>query len=238
MTASHPCQELEERGFLVVPSGISGKILADLREEIFPNNRPGKRCLLDHPLVRQTAGILHNHLSRIGLLAPQAVAIQAIAFDKTPETNWKVAWHQDLIFPFARPVSAPGFSRPTLKDGVPHAKPPENILRELLAVRLHLDDCGASNGPLRVSPGTHLSGIIPTADIPARASRHGEVSCLAKTGELLLMHPLTLHASSQAAAPRHRRIVHFVYHSGSPVAEPWHRAVGSSAFPNQTSHHS
>ena len=31
-----------------------------------------------------------------GYLPTTSVAIQAIAFDKTQTTNWKVAWHQDI----------------------------------------------------------------------------------------------------------------------------------------------
>jgi hypothetical protein len=48
---------------------------------------------------------------------------------------------------------------------------------------------------------------------------------LAHAGEALLMKPLLLHASSQATAPKHRRVLHLVYHSGEAVAAPWHRVV-------------
>jgi hypothetical protein len=41
----------------------------------------------------------------------------------------------------------------------------------------------------------------------------------------LLMKPLLLHASSPATAPKHRRVLHLVFHSGEATAEPWHRAV-------------
>jgi hypothetical protein len=56
--------------------------------------------------------------------------------------------------------------------------------------------------------------------------QNGEVTCLARTGEALLMRPLLLHASSVAKEPRHRRVLHVVYYAGAPIAEKWHREVG------------
>lgn len=153
------------------------------------------------------------------------MAIQAIAFDKTRDVNWKVTWHQDLIFPFARPVQSDAFALPSRKDGVDYARPPTSILESLLAVRIHFDDCGSDNGPLRVSPGTHRHGIIRSTDIAATVAQHGEAECVARACDALLMKPLLLHASSPASVPGHRRVLHLVYHTGERVSEPWHRAV-------------
>lgn len=216
---------LEEHGSCVRTSCIPGETLKELRETLFQDNSAGERCLLDHPTVRETALALKQELTSTGHLSVNAVAIQAIAFNKTAATNWRVAWHQDLMFPFARRVTTARFDLPTLKQGVHYARPPESVLKQLLAVRLHLDDCDATNGPLRISPGTHLTGIIQTSEIPNRIANHGETTCFANQGEVLLMRPLTLHASSQATEPNHRRILHLVYHTGEPIPETWHRAI-------------
>jgi hypothetical protein len=216
---------LDEQGFSILASHIPESLLEELGGTLFDETRAGERCLLDHAAVLETAGLLKNQLVESGHLPAGAVAIQAIAFDKTAATNWKVAWHQDLMFPFAERVSTSGFDLPSLKQEIHYARPPAHVLEELLAVRLHLDDCGETNGPLRISPGTHRSGIHPTAGISSLVARHGELACLAKTGEILLMRPLALHASSQATAPGHRRVLHLVYHSGSQLPEKWHRAV-------------
>lgn len=217
--------DLHEHGCCILSTRISGDILNHLRDTLFQDHSAGERCLLDHPAVRETALALKNELIFSGHLGAKSVAIQAIAFDKTSATNWKVAWHQDLMFPFAQRVSEDHFDLPTLKQGVHYARPPESVLNQLLAVRLHLDDCDATNGPLRVSPGTHLAGIFKTATIPEQIAAHGEITCLALRGEILLMRPLALHASSLATEPKHRRILHFVYHSGEAISEPWHRAL-------------
>ncbi len=216
---------LQDHGCCLVPSNLSQDALNTLRESLFKDDSAGQRCLLDHPIVRQTAIALKRELTSTGHLTSNAVAIQAIAFNKTPDTNWKVAWHQDLMFPFEKEVASEDFNLPTLKQGVHYARPPHSVLRQLLAVRLHLDDCDATNGPLRISPGTHLAGILQTSSISEQIAGHGETTCLAKAGEVLLMRPLTLHASSQATEPKNRRILHLVYHSGEPTPEPWHRAI-------------
>jgi ectoine hydroxylase-related dioxygenase (phytanoyl-CoA dioxygenase family) len=214
-----------EQGWLNVCSPFGESLLGTLRDALFQTGRAGTRCLLDHPLVRNTAIQVREHLIAHGHIAARSVAIQAIAFDKTPETNWKVTWHQDLMFPFACTVSTPGYTLACEKDGVPFARPPAAVLADLTAVRLSLDPCGPDNGPLRVSPGTHREGIIPAGEIMDRVACAGEISCTNAAGDLLMIKPLLLHASSQATSPKHRRILHLVYHNGGPVAEPWHRAV-------------
>jgi ectoine hydroxylase-related dioxygenase (phytanoyl-CoA dioxygenase family) len=216
---------LEVHGFDLVRSSIPQETFEELRNTLFHDDSAGERCLLDRPAVRETAMNLKRELVASGHLSTESVAIQAIAFNKTPATNWKVAWHQDLMFPFAKPVTARNFDLSTVKQGIDYARPPAGILKQLLAARLHLDDCDCTNGPLRVCPGTHRSGILGTSEIPVHVADHGEVTCLAKTGEVLLMRPLTLHASSQATEPKHRRILHLVYHSGDPIPEPWHRTI-------------
>lgn len=217
--------DLIEQGFTVTRSGVSPAILDALAESAFDPSKAGERCLLDHAGVKQVALFLKAGLQKSGYVNSQAVAIQAIAFDKTAATNWKVSWHQDLMFPFFNRISTPDFSLPSTKDGVHYARPPSSVLSQLLAVRLHLDDCDEANGPLRVSPGTHDSGIISTAEVQATVEKHGQVSCLVKKGDLLLMRPLLLHSSSQANQPKHRRVIHLVYYSGGPISEQWHRAV-------------
>jgi ectoine hydroxylase-related dioxygenase (phytanoyl-CoA dioxygenase family) len=217
--------DLARDGYGLLQSGIESGLLETVRGEAFAARAAGTRCLLDSPSVEATAIAIKERLVSTGILPSSAVAIQAIAFDKTPDINWKVAWHQDLMFPFSEKVSAPGYELPSCKSGIHYARPPLDVLGELLAARLHLDDCGESNGPLRVSPGTHMLGLIPSSDAAARAAANGEVSCLAAVGDILLMRPLLLHASSQASSPGNRRVLHFVYHSGRTLPESWHRKI-------------
>lgn len=215
---------LNQQGFESFGSIVGASELTHLRKNLFNDGRAGTRCLLDEPVVREVAVAVRRALIDVRRLPLASLAIQAIAFDKTAAANWKVTWHQDVMFPFARPVSAEGFTLASKKEGVDYARPPRHVLEDLLAVRIHLDDCDETNGPLRVSPGTHQQGVIRSTDLADVVTRHGETACLARAGDALLMKPLLLHASSPATAPNHRRVLHLVYHSGEAMAEPWHRA--------------
>ncbi len=217
--------DLELQGWTVVPTRIDSGVLCKLRDEMLPGGTAGTRCLLDHLLVKETVVRLREELAESGYLPSSAVAIQAVAFDKTPEINWKVAWHQDLMFPFAAPVRTPGFTLPCKKDGIDYARPPRKVLEDMFTVRLHLDDCDETNGPLRACTGSHRHGILDSGSILLRVKEHPQATCLAKTGDALLLKPLIVHASSQAVMPRHRRVLHVVYHSGTVLTESWHRAI-------------
>lgn len=89
------------------------------------------------------------------VLGPTAQAVRGILFDKTPEANWKVPWHQDLTIAVRKRAEVAGYGPWTVKAGVPHVQPPVAVLERMLAVRLHLDNCGEENGPVRVVPGSH-----------------------------------------------------------------------------------
>ena len=153
-------------------------------------------------------------------------AVQAILLDKIPDANWKVPFHQDLYIPVAQRVDAPGFSGWSEKAGVVHAKPPASVLESVLTMRIHLDDCGTANGPLRVIPGSHRHGELTSADIARLSTERSEAVCCARSGNALLIRPLLLHASSPAATPRHRRVIQIQFANGElPGGVRWHVRV-------------
>jgi ectoine hydroxylase-related dioxygenase (phytanoyl-CoA dioxygenase family) len=96
----------------------------------------------------------------------------------------------------------------------------------MLTVRLHLDDCDASNGALRVIPGSHRHGRLESAQIPAIREATAELLCTALAGDALLMRPLLLHGSSKSMSRSRRRILHLEYCSGTlPAGMEWHDAA-------------
>ena len=218
-------QTLERDGHALISTEFSDQLLTSLETSAFTEGEAGTRCLLDLPDVAATSLALKEALIKTKILPASAVVIQAIAFDKTPDANWKVTWHQDVMFPFANAVTDPAFTLPSIKEGIHYARPPREILEEMLAVRLHLDDCDDTNGPLRVSPGSHTFGTLRSSEITTALSHHSEITCLAKRGQSILMKPLLLHASSRATVAKHRRVIHVVYHSGSKIPEQWHRSI-------------
>ncbi len=214
---------LDRDGFAILPEFLSEEEVRSLRQAIAvwvgPSRdgpAPGagiyaRRNLLDVPEARQLAQS-RDVLEIVALvLGPGASPARGIFFDKVPGANWKVPWHQDLSIAVAERCEACGFGPWSVKDGVPHVQPPTQVLAGMLTVRFHLDDCGASNGPVRVVPGSHAEGKIVERGAEAGARARGEVVCEVPQGGALLMRPLILHASSPSAAPGHRRVVHLEY---------------------------
>jgi ectoine hydroxylase-related dioxygenase (phytanoyl-CoA dioxygenase family) len=136
--------------------------------------------------------------------------VRAIFFDKTPESNWRIPWHQDLAIAVAERIETSGFTGWSIKDGVPHVHPLQRILENMVTVRLHLDDCNLNNGALKVISNSHLEGKLDTARI-AELTQNKIVACEIPKGGALLMRPLLLHSSSPAKNPLHRRVLHIEY---------------------------
>lgn len=145
------------------------------------------------------------------VLGPGAFAVRGLWFDKTPGANWGVPWHQDLTIAVAERIEAPGFGPWTVKAGIHHVRPPVAVLGAMLTVRVHLDDCGATNGPLQVIPGSHRDGRLDAAATRERLGRGPKVDCLVARGGAVLMRPLILHASGAATEPARRRVIHLEY---------------------------
>ncbi len=81
----------------------------------------------------------------------------------------------------------------------------------MVTVRLHLDDCPESNGPLRVIPASHRLGLLSRPQIQAAVGSAKAEIITARAGDALLMRPLILHASSPAAEAVHRRVLHLEF---------------------------
>jgi ectoine hydroxylase-related dioxygenase (phytanoyl-CoA dioxygenase family) len=149
------------------------------------------------------------------LMGADFFPVRGILFDKIPDANWKVPWHQDLTIAVQERVDVEGFGPWSVKADVIHVQPPTTILEKMLTVRIHLDDCGEDNGALRVIAGSHLSGRIPEAEISSCRARGHEQICAVAAGGALLMRPLLLHASSPSRLPGHRRVVHLDFASAT-----------------------
>ena len=136
---------------------------------------------------------------------------KATLFDKSPQSNWLVAWHQDLALPIRSRVDAPGWGPWTDKGGRLYAIAPAEALRKVVALRVHVDDSSAENGPLRVLPGTHRLGRLTEERIAALAREVEPVECTVTSGGVLAMSPLIVHASSKSTSTAPRRVIHLEY---------------------------
>lgn len=112
---------------------------------------------------------------------------------------------------FAARHAMEGFNGWTHKAGVHCVQPPAEIMSRILTVRLHLDDCTAENGALKVLPGTHRSERLTTDRIEQFTAGVAEVVCEVPAGGAILMNPLLLHSSSPMNRSGHRRVIHLEF---------------------------
>jgi ectoine hydroxylase-related dioxygenase (phytanoyl-CoA dioxygenase family) len=200
---------VERDGFAVVPSCLSEEMVARLGSH-FADASHGIRNLLAVSIVRDLAASVAVRTLAEAILGGNCFAVKATFFNKTQEANWKVVWHQDLTIMVRERREAAGFGPWTIKAGIHHVQPPVGILNHILAIRLHLDESGPDNGPLRVIPGSHKQGRL-SAVMVAESQKEKSVVCTVPRGGALLMRPLLLHASSACVESKPRRVVHLEF---------------------------
>ena len=146
-------------------------------------------------------------------------------FEKSDASNWLVPWHQDTALPLPSRFDDAGWGPWSEKAGTLYAHAPAWALSRVVALRVHLDDSGAENGPLRVIPGSHVNGVMSDAHVLGYASTHAEVVCLAGRGGVVAMRPLLIHCSSKAQSLAPRRVLHIEYADSIDLAEGIRLAV-------------
>jgi ectoine hydroxylase-related dioxygenase (phytanoyl-CoA dioxygenase family) len=210
-------EEFEENGYVIVESVLPEAELPDIRAET--------EKLLESSLER--AGFRHGlqrseELRVLGaslqvaqypkeILGPEAGAVKLTGFDKNAKANWTVPWHQDLTITVREKLIVPGFGPWSVKGGLPHVQPPTEVLAQIVALRLLLDNTGEDNGALHVLPGTHRLGRLSDHEARSLVSVEDVITCPVPAGGVMLMSPLLLHASSPAVMPVRRRVLHFEY---------------------------
>jgi len=192
------------------PAEISA-LATSLESAVLERTRAGARHLMGIAAVRRLADDQRLLTIARNFLGSEACPFRATLFDKSPDANWLVAWHQDTALPIEARVTVAGWSSWSDKQGILYAHAPAIVLERVVALRVHLDDSTEGNGPLRVIPGTHLDGVLTDAEVSARAAGAPSVSCLVSRGGVVAMRPLIIHASSKARAPVARRVLHVEY---------------------------
>jgi len=205
--------DLARSGAVHVPNVLSPEDLVALRglADQAVGARPGARlrdaAVLD--IVLATTGPVGALAAR--LTSSAARPVRAVMFDKTPEANWAIAWHQDRTVPVAARIEVEGFGPWSTKDGLLHVAPPFAILARMITLRVHLDPVDAGNAPLRVARGSHRLGRVAAEDAAARAAEHTVIDCLAEAGDVWAYATPILHASDRADPPGRRRVLQVDY---------------------------
>jgi hypothetical protein len=219
-------REVAELGFAIATSVVDAPTRQNLIAELGPIAGAGRRGLLAVPAVSRLAcsptllSLVRPHVN--GEPSP----VRSLYFDKSPDTNWLVAWHQDTTIAVSRRADVTGFGPWSVKDEIPHVRPPEALLQQLLTVRIHLDDADETNGALRVIPGSHRYGILSADRVHEIHSSEPSHLCVAAAGDVMLMRPLLLHASHRSKSSTHRRVLHIEYAAFDlPRSLEWNEAA-------------
>lgn len=144
-------------------------------------------------------------------LGAKAKPIRAVLFNKTSETNWSLAWHQDRTICVKAKREVEGFGPWTVKQGFVHVAPPVDLLAKMITIRVHLDDVPATNAPLLIAPGSHREGMVPVGKIEETVARLGTAICLADAGDVWVYSTLILHASAASQQAKARRVLQVDY---------------------------
>jgi hypothetical protein len=150
--------------------------------------------------------------------------IRSIYFNKPEGANWIVPWHQDLTINVAERHEIPGFTGWAEKEGQITAKAPASLLSRILTIRIHLDDCDAENGALKVIPRSHLQGECRLEQTSEDLYQNA-VCCSIPKGGVMLMHPLLLHSSARSQG-KQRRVIHLEFCAEDlPAPLQWSEAM-------------
>jgi ectoine hydroxylase-related dioxygenase (phytanoyl-CoA dioxygenase family) len=203
-----------DAGFDIFPRLFSDQEMTTLSQALangqVERSRAGARHLLRCPAVAALA-----HMPRLVEIAEAALGkpvrpFGATLFDKSPQANWLVVWHQDTALPLHERQNVPGWGPWSVKSGVLYAHAPAAALRRVVALRVHLDDSTTLNGPLRLIPGSDQR-LLSDGKIAELARKVPSVDCLVPRGSVVLMRPLLVHSSSKAVVPAPRRVIHIEY---------------------------
>jgi ectoine hydroxylase-related dioxygenase (phytanoyl-CoA dioxygenase family) len=210
---------MEDPGFEIREGVVTPTDCDRLAAEVASSSRAGRRHLMSHPAVRSIA---HRpellELAR-DVVGPAAVPYRATLFDKSGARNWLVVWHQDTTLPLASRTDSAEWGPWSVKDGVTYAHAPTWALRDIVALRVHLDDSTPENGPLRVIPGSHRDGVLSDDDVFRKARESSAIDCVVRRGGVLRMRPLLIHGSSKSIRPEPRRVLHLEYAASMDLAD-------------------
>ena len=101
-------EAIEEHGFAVVPQVLSTRelipILVSLADLEPPRGKAGIRHVVNHPTVKVVAQNPRLLEMAQAVLGSATFPFRATLFDKTPEGNRLLIWHQDTALPVERRI--------------------------------------------------------------------------------------------------------------------------------------
>lgn len=221
--------DLEENGYSILSDFYSDKEISEIVTCLQNSEQSGTSFLITKDLVaiRQLiknvpdlSDLLFNEkLTELisNLSQSNYFLTKSIYFDKPIQSNWFVAYHQDLSISVDKKADLKNYVNWTFKKGQYGVQPPIEVLKDTITIRIHLDKTDNGNGALKVIPKSHLNGIIRVES--KNWNIKNEFICEVEKGGVMLMKPLTIHASSRTTNGKQRRVIHLEFNKHK-LAEP------------------
>jgi predicted DNA-binding transcriptional regulator YafY len=213
-------QKLEYKGFAILSHVFVKREINQIKSRLFnyfkstgQEKEPyALRNLLQEIPELKKLIFSDNLLEILKKISPTLFLTKAIYFDKTPESNWYVTWHQDIIINVKNKIETKGFTGWTKKSGITGVCPPEEILKDTITLRIHLDDTDDTNGALKAIPGSHQKKFSDE-EISLITQNATPYICSVSACGIQLMKPLLLHSSSKATSAKHRKVIHLEFNT-------------------------
>ena len=200
-------EEFETLGRVWFRNLIPAQAVADLAHLCDAGDRPGLRLGLGDELrsrlSAQSKALANFHVD------PNPVRL--VSFNKSPAANWSVPWHQDRVIAVAERRMTDGYANWVPKEGFWHCEPPLDILKGMIFVRIHFDDCDKSNGAMELALRSHSNGLVDARRAREIAEASEIETCEAKAGDVLIAKALILHRSATANVATTRRALRIDY---------------------------
>lgn len=212
---------LQETGFTIVDNVFTAEEVAIIIDTINNTDTSGpafrktsdlfaiRRFVKEVPAI--TSLVFNNQLRAIinQLFGADYFLVKSIYFDKPEQSNWFVAYHQDLTISVDQKKQVAGFEQWTVKNDQFAVQPPVALLENIFTIRIHLDNTDENNGALKIVPGSHRKGIYRSETINWNTEK--EVVCKVQSGGIMIMQPLLLHASNRTTNNNKRRVIHLEF---------------------------
>ncbi|HEY8897891.1 MAG TPA: phytanoyl-CoA dioxygenase family protein [Niastella sp.] len=212
---------LQETGFAIIENVFTAEEVTAIVETInsIDTSGPAFRKTSDLFAIRRFVKevpaisplVFNSRLRAIidELFGPDYFLVKSIYFDKPEQSNWFVAYHQDLTISVDEKKQVAGFDQWTVKNNQFAVQPPVTLLENIFTIRIHLDDTDENNGALKIVPGSHRKGIYRPETIDW--NKEQEVVCKVQSGGIMIMRPLLLHASNRTTNNNKRRVIHLEF---------------------------
>jgi hypothetical protein len=96
-------EQVDRDGYAIVPAVVDELVVRDLLEQLggsdLPRSRAGVRHMMKDPPVAQIAAREEMIGIAREIVGAKAWPFRPTLFDKSPSSNWLVAWHQDTALP-------------------------------------------------------------------------------------------------------------------------------------------